>query len=98
MVATSTPNEALQPTGAAIPASRGVQSPGRPRRLNFGVRPPEGDRVISGRPEPRFPPGTLVRTKVGTRSGRVIRTEVIARVRILGWHGDRQRWLYYLDG
>jgi hypothetical protein len=53
---------------------------------------------VDSRPEPRFQPGDVVRTLVGIKGNRIVKTEVVARVRILGWHGDRREWLYYLEG
>jgi hypothetical protein len=50
------------------------------------------------RPLPRYRPGERVRTKVGVKGDRVVKTEVVARIRLLGWHGVRFEWLYYLEG
>ena len=58
----------------------------------------EGALDWDGLPAPRYQRGDVVRTKVGVKGDRVIRTEVVARVRTLGWHRDRGEWLYYLEG
>src|SRR5215210_7842873 len=50
------------------------------------------------RTPPRYQRGDLVRTRVGIKGDRVVRTAVVSRVRLLGWHGTRAEWLYYLEG
>ncbi|MDB5335305.1 MAG: hypothetical protein JWN70_924 [Planctomycetaceae bacterium] len=51
-----------------------------------------------GKSRPKFHPGDLVRTKVGIRDNRIVRTEVVAQVRCLMWHGERSEWVYFLEG
>jgi hypothetical protein len=53
---------------------------------------------LSSNPEPRFQPGDQVRTIVGIKGDRIVKTEVVARVRMVGWHADRRAWLFYLEG
>ena len=74
--------------------------------LGWGDRPEQCNHQSSPRGRhgfrrhPHFPVscGDVVRTKVGVKGDRVVKTAVVSRVRILGWHGVRGEWLYYLEG
>ena len=45
---------------------------------------------------PAFVPGQTVRTLVGRRGDRVVKTEYVAPVRAVEWHVERDAWVYYL--
>ena len=54
--------------------------------------------MFDTRPEATFQVGDLVRTIPGNKGDRVVKSDRIARVRVLGWHSDRKEWLYFLEG
>jgi hypothetical protein len=45
-----------------------------------------------------FLPGDLVRTRVGQKGDRIVKTEVVSRITHVGYHGRRRERIYYLEG
>lgn len=46
--------------------------------------------------EPTFVPGDVVKTRVGQRGDRLVKTERVAPVRAVNWHVRRDAWIYFL--
>jgi hypothetical protein len=47
-------------------------------------------------PEPRYQPGQVVRSRVGTTGDSVVQMEVVGPVAWYAWHWKRRTWIYRL--